>query len=150
MNEDSLVTKATFEDCLASQERLRGIIFRLGSENRCLDESEQGEFFRELAHATYGLGRDKPFKLFIEKDIYSLPGVEYAARWIAMRPSNRVRIPNEIGSDMSSCVDISVLWFRLLDCLFGVFPIALDRSSAMSKEKDSTSGGLAYDFDPNE
>ena len=150
MNEpDRRILKSSFEDCLDSQERLRAIITKLASENRCLVASEQEEFFREMAHSTFGMGRNAPFKVYIEKDIFSLHDVEYASRFISTRTSNKVSIPNEYGTDPSPPVDISVLWERLLLLLFGVFPIALDRSSAMSKEKDNTTGGgSGYDFTP--
>ena len=150
MTEDKLVLRATFSDVLDSQERLRSIISRLAAENRCLTVDEQSEFFREFAHATYGLGRDAPFKIFIDHDIYSLQNVEFAGRWIATRTSTRVQIPNVFGSDFSPFIDISVLWLRLLELLFLVFPIALDRSSSMSKERDATGGGQGYEFDPDE
>jgi len=149
MSEERRVLKSTFEDCLDSQERLRAIITQLAQENRCLNVDEQGEFFRELAHATYGLGREKRFNIFID-GVVNMSNVEAASRYIATRTSNKVCIPGEYGNDTSPPVDISILWDRLLLLLYDVFPAALDRSSAMSKERDASSGGESYSFKPPE
>jgi len=148
--EENLIVKATFEDCLNAQERLREKINELAKKNRCLTEGEREDFFRELAHSTYGLGITKAFRIFIENKIYTLGSVESVARWIASQDKNKLCIPGEFGNPPSPEIDISILWQRLLDLLYSVFPIALDRSSSMSKERDASTGGMGYDFNPNE
>lgn len=151
--DDNLVIKATFLDCSRSQDRLRKKLQKLIAENRCLNDSERDVFFQELAQATYGLGITKPFVIYIKVDdipgqIYTMGNIEGVARWLAMQTSNQICVPSDMGKACSPMVDISVFWDTLLQGLFYVFPAALDRSSAMSKERDATTGGMGYEFDP--
>lgn len=147
--EDPVITKRTFEECLRAQQRLRKEILILIKEDRCLsDDKERDWFFSELAHATFGLGSDKPFKIHHDDEVFFLGSIESAGRFIAHQTSNPVSIKRD-GQRDSKPIQIAKLWEKLLFSLYEVFPVALDRSSAMSKEFDSTLRGDSYDFDPS-
>ena len=152
MEEENLVVKRTFEDTLNAQEELRDTLETLIKENRCLTEKERGIYFRQLAHATFGLGRDIDFDMEISKwlGVETFGNVEYMARRIAMKTENSMVFKRKMGDSEYEdvVVPISKLWCTLLYALFDVFPLALDRASAMSKEYDATVQGEPYEFKP--
>lgn len=144
---DSIVVKRTFEDCLRSQIRLRRILRILISDNRPLESEEEREYFlSELGHATYGLGAKMPFKIF-NPYVIDLDSIESAARIICDQDSNPVVISCP-GVKDSPPIEIKLLWQQLLNSLYTIFPLALDRASAMSKELDASITGEGYDFNP--
>ena len=134
-----VVFKATFEAVGHMQQQLRRHIESLTEENRPLkDETEKTLFHNEINHALLGLGTFKMFTIKIDK-MYTSGNVEFFARWLASRTSNSICIPGEEGAMDSPPVDISLLWSRLLDLLFSVFPHALEKSIGMSKESELSS-----------
>ncbi|MEO5350857.1 MAG: hypothetical protein H7836_14615 [Magnetococcus sp. YQC-3] len=146
--EDNLVVKMTFEDTLKAQQKLRKILLVLINENRCLQDDERDLFFDLLARSTFGLGISKRFKIFYPS-VVDFSDVESGARWLASQNVNPLVIHRENLPDTEP-IQINVLWQRLLDLLYGVFPIALDRSSAMSREIPKTIGGDGFVFTPDE
>ena len=146
MKEDSLIVKRTFEDTLNFQEELRTTLEDLIKENRCLNKEERGVFIRQLSHATFGLGVQKEVKIFLDH-LYAVGSVEFFARWLARQTSKTIVIKRD-GYPPSPPFEIRLAWDKLLDMLFTVFPLALDRASAMSKEYDSSLSGDAYEFKP--
>ena len=115
-------------------------------DNRALTDEERTVFFEELGRATYGLGSTVRFRIYMP-ELIDVGTVESAARLIASERDALVCLPRE-GLPYSSGIEIRVLWKRLLQLLFFVFPLALEKSSTMSKEYDAGAGGGGYDFDP--
>lgn len=146
------IIKRTFEYTLKNQEDLRDTISVLSEGNRCLSVSERGPFFVQFSRATIGLGRDIPFCVELEENQgkEKLGSVEYFGRFLAMQKQTPVKFLklNSITQKKYTVeVPISKLWDALLLGLFDVFPLALDRASAMSKEHETTGGGDAFGFE---
>jgi len=152
---EKLIVKRTFEDTLTSQEQLRNSLEMLIQENRCLTSDERNVFSRQLAFATFGLGREIDYTIIVSNYIgrETLGSVEYSARLIMMLDENYMmfkRITDNTNTMKEIKVPISKLWKALLYGLFDVFPLALDRASAMSKEVDATGSDSGYEFAPDE
>jgi len=151
IDEDTLIVKRTFEDTLNAQEELRDTLETLIKENRCLTKEEKGFFIRQLSHATFGLGREFEVTYFSKKFGHLNWGTpEFFARTLTRLNKNTYFIDNTTGTNPNDKgeVPISYLWEKLLYALFQVFPMALDRASAMSKEHDISLSGDAYEFNP--
>lgn len=152
---DRLTLKRTFEDVLNAQEEIRDTLQDLIKENRCLTKEERGVFLRQLAHATLGLGREHPYNIIISEYTgdETLGSVEFIARRLCMETENVLKYKRQYDYSRELkefVIPISKFWEALLYGLFDVFPLALDRASAMSKEMDATTGGAAYEFNPKE
>ena len=150
------IIKGTFEATLSSQERLREKLDALIEENRPIKDSvERSEFMRLLAHATLGLGTNQEIRYHIpngyEPSFCSIRrDFETTARWLAYQKTNVVHVPMELYSGKretdEKIVDLPIkfLWQVLLENLFSIFPLALDRSMSMSKEKDENIKSSGY------
>jgi len=152
---DKLIVKRTFEDTLNAQEELRNSLEMLIKENRCLTSDERNVFSRQLAFSTLGLGRELDYTIEISEynGKESLGSMEYFARYLMMLDKNYMmfkRLTDNSNLTNNIKVPISKLWKQLLFSLFNVFPLALDRASAMSKEVDATVGDSGYEFAPDE
>jgi len=135
-----IIFKGTFEAVDNSQQQFRRHLETLIKENRPLkDEEEKTLFYRELSHSTLGLGVFKVYNIQLER-MYRFGNVESTARWLAGQTDKMVVIPGDCGKVDSFPVKIKVLWEKLLDLLYFVFPNALDKSISMSKEGESFSG----------
>lgn len=153
---EQLIVKRTFEDTLNAQEELRDTLESLIKEKRCLKKNERGIFLRQLAHATMGLGREIPFSINLSDDQWftlsdEYGNVEFFARNLAMNNKDTVSIrkKHSIKGEFKTFEEpIDKFWSSLLVSLFEVFPLALDRASAMSKEYEATGGGEPYEFNP--
>jgi len=132
------IVKPTFEAVLNAQERLRAKLNELIKENRCLkDEKERLEFMQLLAHATLGLGVNQIVKLNATAAVCIRENVEVTCRWLASQKENVVLVPLCLYKSKPYCkAAIHFLWQCVLDNLYYVFPLALDKSISMSKEKD--------------
>lgn len=132
-----IVFKPTFEAVENIQQQLRRHIENLAKENRCLKgEEEKTLFYKELSHATLGLGTFKSFTIEIDR-MYRYGNVESIARWLADQTQNKISIPGEEGKKKSPEIDISIGWKKLLELLFFVFPVALDKAISMSRETEA-------------
>jgi len=145
------IIKRTFEFTLSQQENLRDTLETLTKENRCLTEKERGPFYLQLSRSTIGLGRDIPYCVELEANTgkENLGSVEYMARFLGSQKNTPVKFMklNSITQRKYTVeVPISVLWDALLLAMYNVFPLALDRSSAMSKEHELSGGGDAFGF----
>jgi hypothetical protein len=146
------IIKRTFEYTLKNQEDLRDTLMTLIKEDRVLTDKERGEFFTQLSRSTLGMGRDIPYSVELEPNQgkEKLGSVEYMGRFLAMQKETPVsfsRLNSITQKKYNVQVPISKLWEALLYGLFDTFPISLDRSSAMSKEHELTSGGDSFGFE---
>jgi hypothetical protein len=149
---DIQIIKRTFEYTLQQQEELRDTLMTLIKEDRCLSEKERSPYFQQLSRATIGLGRDIPYSVEIEANCgkEKLGSVEYMARFLGMQSKTPVQFSrlNSITQKRYMVeVPIGKLWEALLYDLFAAFPLALDRSSSMSKEHEQQQGGESYGFE---
>lgn len=148
---ESQIIKRTFEYTLQQQEELRDTLMTLIEEDRCLTENERSPYFQQLSRATIGLGRDIPYSVEIEANSGKerIGSVEYVGRFLGMQfktPVSFSRLNSITQKRYIADVPIGKLWESLLDGLFNVFPLALDRSSAMSKEHEQQLGSDSYGF----
>jgi len=138
-----IVFKPTFMAVESMQQQLRRHLESLIAENRPLhDEAEKTLFYRELSHSTLGLGICRDFRIYLGNKIYRHGNIESSARWIASLTSSDAVIPGDMGNPASIKVSISVFWKKLLDELFFIFPMALDKSISMSREGESSTARL--------
>ena len=136
-----IVFKPTFEACESMQQQLRRHLETLIKENRPLEnEEERTLFYKELSHATLGLGTYKVFNIQLDQGMFRYGNVESIARWLAGQTNNMVVIPGDCGKINSPPTEIKILWRKLLDLLYFVFPNALDKSLSMSREGESPQG----------
>lgn len=152
-NHEIKIIKRTFEWTLINQEELRDTLEILIKENRCLTSEERSPFFLQFSRATLGLGRDSEFRAKIEEKTgrEKLGSIEYMGRYLAIQEKNTVEFSrlNSITKQKYIVeVPIGNLWKCLLLGLFNVFPLSLDRASAMSKEHESGSGADTHGFTP--
>jgi len=151
-NTDRLSLRRTFQDVLNSQEQLRNVIETLIKENRPLTDEERGDFIRLLGCSTFGLGRNQAFSMKISDrhGMERLGSVEKIARVLAKETKDHLVFIRELGYNKQGevSIPINIFWSALLYHLFDVFPEALDRASAMSKEIDMNTGGEGYEFVP--
>ena len=138
------LSKPTFEAVKQAQNGLRVLLLKLIDENRALNKKEQKQYFDLIAYSTLGLGTVTQFKIFNDR-IYTMKNIECAARWLGIQTKNKISFPGELGSEDSDPIAIKLFWQRLLEYLFQIFPLALDKSISMSKEiekRDSFRGAL--------
>jgi len=132
-----IVFKPTFEAVESMQQQFRRHLEQLIRENRPLkDETEKTLFYKELSHSTLGLGTFKDYVIYLDR-VYRFGNVESTSRWLAGQTTKDVAIPGDKGNPDSPSVEISVLWTKLLELLFFVFPNALDKSISMSREAEA-------------
>lgn len=123
--------RATFEDCLSYQEKMRKKLDTLISENRPLrGTKERDEFMQILARSTLGLGMR--VKVHAEGEMFNLGSVEVFARWISYQEKSEVKLEEK---RRSANIEIGELWKILRDCFFRVWPLALDRATSLSPER---------------
>lgn len=146
------IIKPTFEAVLNSQERLRVKLETLIKEDRCLtDENERSEFMRLLSHATLGLGINQKVWFISSYGGHIRSNVEVTGRWLAAQTKNVVPVPLELYKNKPQFkTSIHLLWQCFLDNLYFVFPLALEKSISMSKEKDETTSSKGYVVDSDE
>lgn len=128
------VTKPTFSAVHQAEEELRVFLEELIQGNRSLSPDERERYYNLLASATLGLGVGRDFRIFIGHKIYRHGTVESCARWLGTQKENMVCIPGDMGNPPSQKIAISIFWSKLLDELFHIYPLALDRAISMSKE----------------
>lgn len=147
IDEENLVQKLTFEDCLRNQQKLRKLLMELIHNDRCLNDSEIDVFNDILGRATFGLGSHKAFIVFTpEIGFCELGNVESFARWLGRQRKNQVVIKRDGRADLPP-LGIGYLWERLLNLLDGVFAESLNLAASMSKEREKSQGGTGYEFD---
>lgn len=138
MNEENIqtfsVTKPTFSAVHSAQETLRIFLEELIQKNRSLKPDERSRYYDLIASSTLGLGVNRGFKIYIDCQIFRFGNIESASRWLGQQKENMACIPPIYGNKGSQKVDISFFWSTLLDELFYIFPLALDRAISMSKE----------------
>jgi len=124
--------RATFEDVLVFQEKMRKKLDMLIAENRPLNgETERDTFMEILARSTLGLGGKTMVSVGVA-GAYDLGSVEEAARWLAYQEKKKVKLE---GPFHPSDIEIGKLWKILRSTLFRVWPLALDRSTSISAER---------------
>jgi len=145
--------KATMEACFTCQEKLRKHLDNLIEKNRPIkDATERDLFMREFVYSTLGLGLSQKISYKLpSKDITLIRNnLEVYARWLSYQKTSMVKVPvflysNEFGMKNEVYdVEIKDLWECLLDNLFSVFPLAIDRACSMSKERDEQQRGKGY------
>lgn len=125
--------RATFEDVLVFQEKMRKKLDTLIAENRPLNgKKERDEFMGILARSTLGLGTNVYVQASSSGGVHDLGSVEVAARWLAYQEEKKIKL---VGAFSSSNIEIGELWGILRDALFRVWPLALDRSTSISAER---------------
>ena len=166
------IVKATLEAVFKSQERLRKHLEQLIQENRPLNNSDERDlFFRELTYSTLGLGSNHQIIFNTSsllsseleavtkcnsdtKDgcqiggVYIRNNLEWTARWLAYQDASVVRTPMSSSYHAHANFPIGLLWNCLLDNLFYVFPVALERATNLSREQDEknkTRGFVIHD-----
>jgi len=132
-NTEFSVTKPTFSAVYQAEEELRVFIEKLIEENRPLTPDERKHYYNLLASSTLGLGVGRDFRIFIDT-IFRFGTVESTGRWLGQQTENMICIPGDMGNQPSNKIPIGVFWSKLLDELFHIFPLALDRAISMSKE----------------
>jgi len=132
------VIKPTFSAVHQAQESLRVFTEKLIHENRPLATDERANYYNLIASATLGLGVVRDLRIYIGNKIFRFGNVEYYARWLGTLTKNRGCIPSDMGNPPSETIDISVFWSKLLDELFHIYPLALDKAISMSKENTDT------------
>jgi hypothetical protein len=150
---EAQVVKKTFEFCLSQQERLRDTLEMLIQEDRCLTDAERGPFILQLSRATFGMGREAPFRFMVEDQmgLERLGSVEHMARDLAAQRKNPVVFTRKyIDSSDKYAVEVPIkkLWETLLSSLYDIFALALDKASSMSKESDASLGSDTHQFRP--
>ena len=142
------LVKMTFEAVLTAQEEFRKKLDVLIKENRPIrDEDERDLFFSLLAHSTLGLGVNQKYSIYLDR-YYSVGNIESAGRWLAYETDVMIQTPKIFNEGMVTPeTPISFFWEELRNQLFYVFPMALDKSMSMSKEKSEQPQTSGYQIE---
>lgn len=135
---DVRATRASFEDVLANQEKLRKWLDNLVKEDRPLKPEERGPFLQLVARATLGQGGkiplvygDKSLRLHLyTRECAS--NAEDFFRFIAYYNGQHLEL-------FESKLKPSALWRWARELAFKTFPLALDRATSISAERVSIS-----------
>ena len=149
-----------------SQLDLRRHVKQLIEENRCLQSEDEREYFHFIfPYCTLGLAVNTPIIKFLHHS-YNEKGekvsgflalethLEAFARWLADRSDNLVRFTDTgiyygKGTEETVYYDMEIknLWNMLLNGLYRVFPIAIQRATSMSKGIEEKTGDKGYSID---
>lgn len=141
--------RATFEDTKKAQETLRKKIHELRLKNRCIKDEEERTLMlgTYIPNATLGIGILKSHEFQLpDGNVASFDNIEYWMRKLCLVTKN-ILPKGFIHSNQESEIPISFAWEKLEEELFLVYPMALNKSISMSKEREKRERSEGADID---
>lgn len=142
------IMRPTMEAVRQAQEKLRWHLDQLIEQNRPIaSETERSDFLTEICYSTLGLGVNHNARVVDGLIMNSTTSVETVARWACYLTTNEIILPSELFTTGGGRASISRVWMTIRNCLFEVFPLAIERSCSISKEYEPNSERGGYEID---
>ena len=135
---DAQQKRATFEDVLQSQKKLRKKFNDLICENRCLNNGEREMMFDLYARATLGLGTRESLFFFENGIVIKISNFEKFVRDVFYWDKNRLSpifFLQSTGKSLQMNIQISEMWRQIRNKTEGVAAEALAMSIRISSEQ---------------
>ena len=143
----SQIMRPTMEAVRQAQEKLRVHLDELAAHNRPITtETERQSFLAEWVYSTLGLGVNHGVHIVDGLILSGGASIEVIARWASYLSTNEVMLPLELFT-RSETVPISRIWVTIRNCLFQIYPLAIERSCSISKEYEPNSERGGYEID---